>query len=179
MTGVVLHFTSSRDGLSSPSSWGRAGVRLTVSDQLRRRAAATHRRHQQRRDAQRSLEVAHQGWKLGLVAPWRITHALDAGNHQGPEVDIACGAEEPAVDEWEAGVRYPTFEQLTLLAELTGYAVDWFVRTDEPLDIRATTMWAHMTRREREQWTDPILTCADAAVEQCPGTEDYNATHLF
>ncbi|MCZ9635268.1 hypothetical protein [Rhodococcus sp. BH5] len=67
-------------------------------------------------------------------------------------MDIACGTEEPTVDEWEAGQRYPTFEQLLLLAELTGFPVDWFTRTDEPLDIPHTTLWMHMTEREREQW---------------------------
>ncbi len=42
-------------------------------------------------------------------------------------VDIACGAQEPAVDEWEAGTRYPSFEQLLALAALTHHSSDLFV----------------------------------------------------
>ncbi|MDF3320228.1 hypothetical protein P3G66_31950, partial [Rhodococcus sp. C3V] len=42
---------------------------------------------------------------------YRITRALDAAELYGPDVDIACGAQEPAVDEWEAGTRYPSFGQ--------------------------------------------------------------------
>lgn len=159
--------------------WGKAGERLTSAEHLRRRAARSVQRAQRKQRDDRAASAAHRGWKLGVVAPWRITHALDAGGHEGPDVDIACGTEEPAVDEWEAGQRYPTFEQLLLLAELTGFPVDWFTRTDEPLDIRTTTLWMHMTKREREQWKDPITVFSDDAVANCPGTVDYLDTHLF
>jgi len=37
----------------------------------------------------------------------------------GPWVDEACGAREPAVDRWEQGLFYPTWEQLCKLAALT------------------------------------------------------------
>lgn len=159
--------------------WGRAGVRLTAAEHDRRRHARAYRRHQERLRADQDLQKAYAGWRLGLVAPWRITHALDAGGHEGPQVDIACGTAEPAVDEWESGHRYPTFEQLLLLAELTGFSAAWFVRTEEPLDPRHTTMWGHMTQRERESWTPPILVCSADAVTNCPGTADYLETYLF
>lgn len=58
--------------------------------------------------------------------PARITAALDMRELYGPEVDHACGVEEPAVDEWEAGDRIPTAEQLALLAELTGFPIRYF-----------------------------------------------------
>lgn len=64
------------------------------------------------------------------ITPSRITMALDAGDHYGPEVDVACGGAEPMVDEWEAGLRQPTAEQVELLAELTGFAVVWFTQPD-------------------------------------------------
>jgi hypothetical protein len=58
----------------------------------------------------------------GVVAyPDRITLALDLCGLYGPDVDRACLAEEPAVDEWEAGTAAPTWEQLTALATLTGF----------------------------------------------------------
>lgn len=53
--------------------------------------------------------------------PTRYTHALNARRLYGPEVDRACGAEEPAVDEWEAGRLDPTPEQVELMAQLTAY----------------------------------------------------------
>lgn len=37
----------------------------------------------------------------------------------GEWVDVACGVQEPAVDRWEAGLLYPTWEQLCKLAVLT------------------------------------------------------------
>ena len=159
--------------------WGRAGVRLSDTERERRRHVRANRRRVARELAEEAQRVALAGWRRGLVAPWRITYALDSGGHEGPDVDIACGAIEPAVDEWEAGTRYPTFEQLTLLAGLTGFTVDWFVRTSEPIDIRNTSMWGHMTKREREGWKRPIEAFQDAAVAGCPGTDDYLATHLF
>ncbi|MDH6284340.1 hypothetical protein [Prescottella agglutinans] len=131
------------------------------------------------RVAQEAEREAYEGWRLGLVAPWRITAALNLGDHYGPEVDVACGTEEPAVDQWEAGTRYPTFEQLKLLAELTGRRVDWFVQTEKPLDVRSTSLWGHLTKRERERWKPPLLTFTSAAVAECPGTSDYLETHLF
>ncbi|GBF17510.1 hypothetical protein Br6_04916 [Rhodococcus sp. Br-6] len=154
------------------TGWGRAGVRLST-DELRRRARTRQREHTE------SDRRAHAAWRRGQLAPWRITRALDEGDHSGPEVDIACKAEEPAVDEWEAGTRYPTWEQLCALAVLTGRRAEWFTVADEPLDIRSTSLWGHMTKRDRERWKPPILTFTDTAVENCPGTIDYEELHLF
>lgn len=64
-------------------------------------------------------QAAYRAWAAGKVIPYRITTALDAEALYGPEVDAACGVEEPAVDQWEAGELYPTWEQLCALAELT------------------------------------------------------------
>lgn len=57
-------------------------------------------------------QQAYRDWAAGHVIPDRITTALNAEGLYGPEVDLACGVEEPAVDEWEAGTRYPSWEQL-------------------------------------------------------------------
>lgn len=62
----------------------------------------------------------------------RITIALDTRSLYGPEVDIACGGVEPMVDEWEAGTRVPTPEQMIKLAELTQYPVEYFYGEDPP-----------------------------------------------
>jgi hypothetical protein len=62
------------------------------------------------------------------VHPSRITAALDNAELWGPEVDVALGGVEPMVDEWEAGVRAPTPEQVVRLAALTGMQVGWFYR---------------------------------------------------
>lgn len=65
-------------------------------------------------------------WQRGLTVPHRITLALDIARLDGPEVDEACGVQEPAVDLWECGRLYPTWEQLCRLAQLTGFPVAFF-----------------------------------------------------
>lgn len=103
-----------------------AAGNLIPAAELRDRAQASAHR--------RELEAAaHERWQRGEVIPHLITLALDAAQLDGPEVDIACGAAEPAVDQWEAGTRYPTWEQLCALAELTGNDVRFFTR--EPGEI--------------------------------------------
>lgn len=73
-------------------------------------------------------------WRAGRVVPAQITAALDAcdgGPLQGPQVDLDCGAQEPDVDNWEAGLLYPSWEQLQRLARLTGFPIRFFFR-DHP-----------------------------------------------
>ncbi|WQB72132.1 hypothetical protein SCD75_00040 (plasmid) [Prescottella equi] len=72
----------------------------------------------------------HELWKAGKLVPWYITGLLDAGHHVGPSVDIACGAREPAVDRWEAGSLYPSWEQTVALARLLGVRVRTLTHPD-------------------------------------------------
>lgn len=65
--------------------------------------------------------------------PSRITHALNARQLYGPQVDAACLAAEPDVDEWEAGRRYPSPAQVEALAALTAYPLEWFYRGPLPV----------------------------------------------
>lgn len=76
-----------------------------------------------------------EAWRDGLVSPRAITAALDMRELYGPEVDLACGVREPAVDEWEAGQRYPTWDQLEALSRLTEFPVQFFTR---PYDSEIT-----------------------------------------
>jgi transcriptional regulator with XRE-family HTH domain len=70
----------------------------------------------------------------GKPYPRRITQALDVRALYGPEVDLACGAVEPAVDRWETGEEVPTWEQLEKLAELTHFPIAFFfMEPTEPL----------------------------------------------
>lgn len=62
-------------------------------------------------------------WEAGKLVPWFITQLLDAGKHVGPQVDIACKAEEPAVDMWEVGRLYPSWEQAVALARFLNVRV--------------------------------------------------------
>jgi transcriptional regulator with XRE-family HTH domain len=83
------------------------------------------------RDRQeRELVALERDYRAGQtpVFPGRITMALDLHGLQGPEVDRACLAEEPAVDQWEAGEAAPSWEQLVALAELTEMPVGFFFR---------------------------------------------------
>jgi hypothetical protein len=64
--------------------------------------------------------------------PERITMALTLCDLYGPEVDEALGGEEPMVDEWEAGVRVPSVDQMRALAKLTGFPVKFFYLPPPP-----------------------------------------------
>lgn len=144
---------------------------------LRRRAACSFAANRK----QAAVERAQLRWAAGEILPFRITQALDAAGLFGPEVDTACGAAEPAVDEWEAGARYPTFVQLLLLANITGHDPEWFFDrgSEVEIDIRDTTLWLHMTERQRRQWRPPIEQFTDEAVQSCAGTAEYDRDHLF
>lgn len=63
-----------------------------------------------------------------IPVPARITIALDIRHLDGPEVDLACGAREPDVDDWEAARKVPSHEQIILLAALTRFPVEFFYR---------------------------------------------------
>lgn len=101
------------------------------------RPPATHRERyaaalkQQREDWERQRRMA------GPPVPQRITDALNLAELYGPEVDRACGVEEPTVDRWEdpTDPLLPTREQVQALAELTGFPVEFFYRpaVDIPL----------------------------------------------
>jgi len=108
--------------------------------------------------------------------PARITMALDLRGLYGPEVDHACGVAEPAVDEWEAGTRIPSREQVALLAALTDFPVAFFYHpmAAEPL----TGFWV-CTRRgcERVDMPAPILQPKPGA--PVGGREWYGTPGLF
>ena len=75
-------------------------------------------------------------WANGDLRPATITRAFDpyAGGGRyalyssttfvGTWVDEACGAHEPAVNSWEQGRVYPTWEQLCKLAALTEISLE-------------------------------------------------------
>lgn len=129
--------------------WGKAGVRLTEkeSEHRGRRAVAERNRSKMRRDA--DDRIAYKLWRAGELQPYLITTALDAMNLFGPEVDRACGAEEPDVDLWEAGKLYPTWRQVQLLAKLTGNTPRLLCTRREPLRPEHTSMRFHMPIDDR------------------------------
>jgi hypothetical protein len=111
--------------------WGKAGTRLT--------AVEANRIGLRRYRSEVDEETAHKLWSEGKLIPHRITMALDLRELYGPEVDAACGAVEPDVDRWEAGELYPTWQQLLLLAELTGFLPKWFF-----MPVNPEPMWTSL-----------------------------------
>lgn len=79
--------------------------------------------------------------------PARITIALDMCGLEGPEVDIACGAVEPAVDNWEAGIEVPSAEQVRLLAKLCDLPVRYFYEPADELVIEGPVFICDRTKR--------------------------------
>lgn len=115
--------------------WGKAGQRLSEQEVEVRARAATARRNQATARREADDAIAYRLWQAGELRPYRITRALDAKALYGPEVDAACGANEPDVDLWEAGKLYPTWEQVILLAKLTG-VTPRFLCTPDPHQLR-------------------------------------------
>lgn len=124
--------------------WGQAGHRLTRAEVAQRARARAALRDRERAVRAADEQVAHRLWEHGLVRSYRITMALDLQGLYGPGVDGACGVEEPTVDLWEAGVVYPTWEQLLTLARLTGFGPGFFTRealTPEDIVTRSSLCW--------------------------------------
>lgn len=105
-------------------------------------------------------QAARADWEAGLIAPYLITTALNMCALHGPEVDEACGVQEPTVDLWESGLVYPTWEQLCALAQLTGFAPAFFSRRGK--DPRAAVVHTsaelfHKWEANRPHWPGPIV----------------------
>lgn len=144
----------------------RRAARLAARDKrVRERIAARHRAAAL--GAQRTAE-AQSRWRGGHVVPHTITIALDLAGLYGPEVDHACGVEEPTVDLWEAGEEYPTWPQLLALAELTKFGVGFFTRP--LLVIEPAPWWKAHFGASSSQWhaltTPPVLTWSPRALRE-------------
>lgn len=94
--------------------------------------------------------------KNAAPTPGRITQALDLAGLEGPEVDEACGVEEPTVDLWETGEVIPTKEQLERLAFLTGVRPAFFYLPAPTLTPEGAFLCNGSPAREFEV-TDPFL----------------------
>lgn len=147
--------------------WGRAGQRLTDEEVVARGRAATARRNKDRIVREADDAAAYKLWRAGMVKPYLITMALDAKGLEGPEVDVACGASEPDVDLWEAGELYPTWEQLQLLAALTGNTARFFCFERRLQPFAATSMRFHVSNYEEPELVlsfDPAVVAATVGV---------------
>jgi len=123
-----------RDGKVGTEQGGGAP---TEAEHLRRRGVRSRQQAKQTQSEERSATAVLHGWKCGVVAPWRTTRASRAGGYEGPDVNIAEG---PAGDEWVAGQRYPTFDQLVLLVEITGFPLTCSRAPTKRSIIRTTTL---------------------------------------
>lgn len=125
--------------------WGRAGTRLTDAEIADRTRTARARRNQSELARAADNRIAYQLWRAGELKPHKITTVLDANDLHGPDVDTACGATEPDVDLWEAGKRYPTWQQVLKLAELCG-VTPRFLCTPErhQVPVEATSLRFHL-----------------------------------
>jgi hypothetical protein len=100
--------------------WGKAGQRLTPDQIFKRDAHLRAVQNRSRHTIAEETERLRLFWARGEVRPFAITILLDARGFYGPQVDVECGGAEPMVDEWEAGTRYPEFDQLLALLQLCG-----------------------------------------------------------
>lgn len=134
-----------------------------TGDRAKYNQAASRQRREREGDC-----AEYQAWKEGRLRPFVITDALNARDLYGPLVDAACGTCEPAVDMWESGQLYPTWDELKALADLTDYPVSFFTIVDHrPLRAQDTSMRFH-TKVELEP--EPVLCFEIAAIEAATGT---------
>ena len=128
--------------------WASAGVRV---DQAETRKRAGQRNANQFANVA-MLERAKAAWARGEMKPAGITLMLDMNGLEGPEVDTACLAAEPDVDNWEAGTLYPSWEQVVALAELVGCSPEFFMWDRHYDENMQTSMRFHGTKAEREAY---------------------------
>ncbi len=135
---------------------GESELRVILTDdQVVTTAHRTMRRNRQnltKRGDEQNRSAAHALFMAERLVPARITLALDhpatdADGFDGDWVDEALGVPVGYVDQWELGVRYPTWLQLEALRELTGKPWLWWF--DPVLNPRDTSMAFHLKRGER------------------------------
>lgn len=140
--------------MTTDRGWGKAGVRLTDREQIARRQRAG----KLRRVAAQDEAASYRHWLQGRIVPDRITAALDCQGLEGPDVDVACLAQEPDVDMWEEGTRYPTWEQLLALCELTGMTPRFFtMRATENIAGKSSLRF-HVHPSELAELNQPPVT---------------------
>ena len=91
-----------------------------------------------------------------LPVPARITLALDARGLAGPEVDQACGVQEPEVDLWELGRIVPTRAQILLLAKLTDFPPEFFYGDAPPPSVLYVCSRSRRKGERCERVTSPL-----------------------
>ena len=79
----------------------------TMPARSRFRAAGDRAAARLRKRAEWAAVAAQRRAAHDLAYAQWITRAPDAAELYGPDVDIACGAQEPACGDWEAGTRLP------------------------------------------------------------------------
>lgn len=143
--------------MTTQRKWGKAGQRLTPRPHSE---GVTRAVLSQAKD--RHLDDAYRRWRAGGFCPDAATVWLNARGLFGPEVDWACGVEEPVVDLWEAGELYPTWDQILALAKLCDVPVGAFCRPT--LDWRDTSMRFHVSPHELEEARPPVMSCSLPAI---------------
>lgn len=115
-------------------------------------------------------DEAKRRWLRGQVVPHRVTLALDSRKLDGPGVDEACGVQEPAVDRWERGTLYPTWEQLCLLAVLTGFPIVFFAEPADENPIETNIRFRPSEGRQVYQpQPRPVLAFTDKSIRRTLG----------
>lgn len=149
--------------------WGKAGQRLTPDGR------PEHIRALRARASGGYDHKAYAQWRQGKVIPARITQALDFRGLEGPQVDLACQAQEPEVDEWESGQRYPRWDQLVALAKTCCVPLSFFTVAHDAVPVWMTTVWCTMSGKERmeavTEWKPPVMSYPDWVIKAARLTE--------
>lgn len=119
---------------------------------------------------------ARQGWETGAIVPHCITSALDLSGRRREALSAACGVPNETLQAWEAGIVYPTWDQLVALARETGVHPAFFAKAASSLDLISATLT--MTLDIAEPQSEPIHCFTDAALAAAEiGTDTFPAGH--
>ena len=123
-------------------------------------------------------------WQNGGLRPTAVTLAFDPHAHAGRGgagattvfvgewVDVACGVQEPAVDSWEAGLLYPTWEQLCKLAALTGTSLETLFTAPGVLEGLAGCVQEPLTFALRQGFHPAIVASTVSVHPHQPSVEE-------
>lgn len=75
--------------------------------------------------------LAYRHWRRGQAVPGRVTLARAYLNLGPQNVANVCGTDAEAVDLWELGIEYPTWDELGDLALLSSLPIGFFMRPVE------------------------------------------------
>lgn len=72
--------------------------------------------------------LTYHAWRDGYLVPGRITLAREHRHLPQQSLANVCGTDIEAIDLWEQGAEYPSWDEFQDLLIITGFPVEFFTR---------------------------------------------------